>query len=108
VRFGRVALLGEVDAIWDDDGVDPERKGRAGELEIDVDAHPGLTIRGFAGEYELDLDAEEGAITQWGAGLDWTPLPGLQLRFFYKSGGGPVSVPASRDDRAIFEAHVYF
>lgn len=107
-RAGPVVVLAEVDGIQDEDGAAPERPGRAGQLEVDLSAHDGLTVRGFAGSYDLDLDDSVSSITQWGAGVDWTPLPGLQVRILYKVGGGPASVPAGRDDRAILEAHIYF
>jgi len=107
-RAGRAVLLSEADAIRNADGVHPETDGWAGQLELDVAAHDGLTVRAFGGEYDLDPEGGPGAITQWGAGVDWTPLPGLQLRLFYRSGGGPDSIPGSADDRAAIEAHVYF
>jgi hypothetical protein len=107
-RAGWFTMLAEGDGIHDVNGVGSSATGRAGQLEIDVTAHAGLTVRGFAGSYDLNVDDAEGAITQWGAGVDWTPLPGIQVRAYYKLGGGPASVPTSRDDRAILEAHIYF
>jgi hypothetical protein len=107
-RLGRVAVLAEIDSLHEDDGVAPEREGRAGQLELDVDAHAGLTVRAFGGSYDLDVDGGPGSISNWGAGVDWTPLPGLQIRGFYRVGGGPSSVPGSGDDQAVIEAHVYF
>lgn len=108
VRTGPVVLLGELDAIRDDDGTTPERRGEAGQLELDVAAHAGLTVRAFAGAYDLDVGDAVGRQSQWGAGLDWTPLPGLQIRGSVRVRDGPASVPGSRDDQLRVEAHLYF
>ncbi|HEX4824374.1 MAG TPA: hypothetical protein VFV19_08680 [Candidatus Polarisedimenticolaceae bacterium] len=107
-RAGPVVALAEIDAIRDDDGIHPTQDGRAAQVELDILAHAGLTVRTFAGAYDLDLDDTEGDIVNWGAGVDWTPLPGLQVRVLYRFGNGPVSSGASRDDRAILQAHIYF
>ena len=107
-RAGPVTMLAEADGIRDDDGINPARDGRAGQVELDLSAHAGLTVRTFAGAYDLDLDDTDGDIYHWGAGVDWTPLPGLQVRVYYRFGGGPASVPTSRDDRAVLQAHIYF
>jgi hypothetical protein len=107
-RAGRVVVLAEADSIRDDDGSNPERRGGAGHVEIDALAHDGVTLRAFAGAYDLDRDDGLSRRSQWGLGLDWTPLPGLQLRALYRGRGGPLSVPGARDDQAVIEAHVYF
>jgi hypothetical protein len=107
-RAGPLVVLTEVDVIHDNDGTNPERHGGAGHLELDAAAHAGLTLRAFAGASDLDLDDGVSRSTQWGLGVDWTPLPGLQLRGWYRARNGPSSVPGARDDQAVFEAHVYF
>jgi hypothetical protein len=107
-RAGPVVVLAEADVIHDNDGMNPERHGGAGHLELDGAAHPGLTLRAFAGASDLDLDDGVSRLTQWGLGVDWTPLPGLQIRGLYRARDGPASVPGARDDEASVEAHVYF
>jgi hypothetical protein len=107
-RVGPVVVLAEADVIRDDDGTNPERRGGAGHLEVDVLAHAGLTLRAFAGAGDLDRGDGVGRGTQWGVGTDWTPLPGLQVRGIYRARNGPSSVPASGDDQALIEVHVYF
>lgn len=107
-RAGRVVVLAEADVIRDNDGTSPKRRGGAGHVEIDTQAHDGMTVRAFAGAYDLDRDDGLSRLSQWGVGLDWTPLPGLQLRAVYRGRGGPSSVPGARDDQALIEAHVYF
>jgi hypothetical protein len=107
-RAGPVVVLSEADVIHDNNGTNPERRGGAGHLELDALAHAGLTLRVFAGAANPDRDDGVARMTQWGVGLDWTPLPGLQIRALYRARNGPSSVPGSRDDQAWIEAHVYF
>jgi hypothetical protein len=103
-----MVVLAEADGIRDDDGTNPERPGGAGHLEVDTLAHAGLTFRLFAGAGDLDKNDSLGRLTQWGAGVDWTPLPGLQVRGIYRERNGPASVEGARDDQALVEVHVYF
>lgn len=107
-HVGPVVVLAEADVIRDDDGSGPTREGGAGHVELDALAHAGLTVRLFGGAYDLDRDDGIGRLTQVGIGLDWTPLPGLQIRALYRARNGPSSVPGARDDQAWVEAHVYF
>lgn len=107
-RVGPVSILTEADLIRDNDGTNPERRGGAGHVEVDILAATGLTVRAFGGAYDLDRDDGVPRLTQWGLGLDWTPLPGVQLRGLYRARNGPASVPGARDDEALVEAHVYF
>lgn len=107
-RAGPLVVLTEADVIHDADGVDPERHAGAGHVEADVLAHAGLTLRLFGGAMDLDRDDGVSRQMQWGLGVDWTPLPGLQLRVLYRGRGGPASVPGARDDQAWLEAHVFF
>jgi hypothetical protein len=105
---GPIAVLVEADVIHDDDGTNPERRGGAGHMEVAGLVHAGLTLRVFGGAGDLDREDGIGRLTQWGTGADWTPLPGLQVRAFYRARSGPSSVPAARDDQALIEVHVYF
>jgi hypothetical protein len=105
---GPMVVLAEADVIRDDDGTNPERRGGAGHLEVDMLGHAGLTLRVFGGAGDLDRDDGIPRLTQWGLGVDWTPLPGLQIRGIYRSRNGPSTVPSARDDQALVEAHVYF
>jgi hypothetical protein len=105
---GPVVVLAEADVIRDDDGANPDRRGGAGHLEIAALAHAGLTFRLFAGAGDLDEDDALGTLTQWGVGVDWTPLPGLQVRGFYRGRNGPAALAGAKDDQALVEVHVYF
>lgn len=107
-QVGPVSVLVEADATRDDDGTNPDRDGGVGYLEVDTLAHAGLTVRLFAGAGDLDKDDGLGRQTQWGVGLDWTPLPGLQVRGFYRERNGPSTLQGAKDDQAMVEIHVYF
>ena len=107
-RAGPLVVLTEADVIFDDDGVNPRRRGGAGHVEVDGLLHAGLTLRGFTGAGDLDTNDGVTRSTQWGLGVDWTPLPGLQLRVLYRARNGDPSVAGARDDQAWLEAHVYF
>ena len=105
---GPNVVLVEADALRSDDGTNPYREGGAGHLEIDGLVHAGLTLRLFYGAADQDRHDGIGRLTQWGAGADWTPLPGLQLRALYRARSGPSSVSGANDDQALIEVHVYF
>lgn len=105
---GPIVVLTEADVIEDDDGRHHKRRGGAGHLELDALSHAGLTLRVFGGAGDRDRNDGVSRLTQWGAGVDWTLLPGLQIRALYRARGGPLTVPGARDDQASIEAHVYF
>ncbi len=107
-KAGPIVILTEADVIRDADGVNPEKYGGAGHLEIDGLVHAGLTVRAFAGAGDLDRDDGLRRNGQWGVGADWTPLPGLQIRALYRARNGPSAVAGANDDQAWIEAHVYF
>ncbi len=107
-RAGPMVVLAEADALESNDGVNPKTHGGAGHVEADVLAHAGLTVRAFAGAANPDRSDGIDRLTQWGVGLDWTALPGLQIRALYRARSGPTSIPGSNDDQAFVEAHVYF
>ena len=107
-RSGPIVVLTEADVIREHDGVNPEREGGAGHVEVDGLVHAGLTLRAFIGAGDLDRSDGVERSTQWGVGVDWTPLPGLQIRALYRARDGASSVVGASDDQAWIEAHVYF
>lgn len=108
LRAGPVVFLGEADRLTDHDETGLGRSGFAAHLEADVALREGLVFRGWVGAFDPEQGAAGDRRTQQGAGLDGTPLPGLQLRLFYRRRGGPDAVPGSRDDQAVLEVHIYF
>jgi hypothetical protein len=83
-------------------------KVSAGHVEVDLATARGVTARAWEGAYDLDRSDGVSRFAQWGAGVDWTAIPGLQLRLFYRSRGGPAAVPGSGDAEVLAEVHVYF
>jgi hypothetical protein len=108
-RAGPVVFLAEWDAIRDDPGVTlPVVDGNASHLEADWLVTRGVTLRAWGGSHDPDRDTGGDTETQVGLGVDWTMLPGAQLRAYLRKRDGPVSVPASRGDEAAMEVHLYF
>lgn len=103
-----IVVLAEGDIIQNDDGRSPSRRGGAAHVEVDALVQRGLTLRAFAGAGNPDRKDGVSGLKQWGIGVDWTPIPGIQLRALYRARQGPSSVPGANDDHASIEAHVYF
>lgn len=59
------------------------------------------------GEHLPDRDRPELRQEQFGYGVDWTPLPSVQGRLFFRLRDGPLSVPGSRDDLVLIELHLF-
>lgn len=104
---GPIVVLAAYDRIRDTTAEGARTDGGAAHLEIDATPRAGLTLRGWSGRFDPDVDAA-GVSRQWGAGIDWTPWPGLQLRVFGRFRDGPADVAGARDDEAAAEVHVYF
>jgi hypothetical protein len=100
-RADSIVVLAEADVIEVDDGITARKRGGAGHIELDALAHAGLTLRFFGGAVNADHSDAVPRALQWGVGIDWTPLPGLQIRTTYR-------VRNDADDQAVVEAHVYF
>ncbi len=108
VRFGPVVLLAEADALRTNDATGPAVDGRAGHAELDLALAEGLSLRLWAGRFDPDRDAGSDALRQAGMGVEWTLLPGWQIRWMFRGREGPAGIPGSRDDEAIVEVHLYF
>jgi hypothetical protein len=104
----RLVVLTEIDRTQEVDAGGAQRKGAAGHVEADLAVPAAVTLRAWTGAYDLDTSDAEPRFAQWGIGTDWTPLPGLQLRVFYRARSGPASAAGSGDDEVSAEVHVYF
>lgn len=107
-RAGPVVVLGEWDLLRDESGAAPEVDGGAAHAEVDWLIVPGITARVWAGSFDPDRDVAGDDQDQAGLGVDWTPLPGLQVRALYRMKDGPDAQTGSGDDRALVELHLYF
>lgn len=107
-KVAPLVVVAEIDRIVDTDVQGGDTRGAAGHVEVDVAATRGVTARAWGGAYDLDRSDGVSRFAQWGAGVDWTVIPGLQLRLLYRSRGGPAAAPGSGDAEAIAEVHIYF
>ncbi|HEX5042128.1 MAG TPA: hypothetical protein VFV75_04430 [Candidatus Polarisedimenticolaceae bacterium] len=100
-KAARLVLLVAYTRTLDSDDEGTRVRGEAGHLEADVEITRGLTVRAWAGAHDPDRSRGGDAVSQWGVGADVTPLPGLQVRGFWRDRDGG-------DDEVRVEAHVYF
>lgn len=108
LRFGPLGVLAEADAMQTDDVQLPRVEARAHHAEVDLLLLEGLNLRIWTGRFDPDDDVAGDTLRQAGIGLDWTVLPGLQVRGIFRGRDGPAGLPGSRDDEATVELHVYF
>lgn len=99
-RAGPIVGLYEVDVIREYSLDAPRSTDAVSHAEIDATLRRGLDLRFWAGKARPDR--------QLGVGADWTALPGVQLRGWYRRRDGPRGVGGRRDDEAAIEVHVYF
>lgn len=100
-RAGPLTALAEWDALRSEPaGGGATRDGAAAHAELHALVHSGLTVRVWAGRYDPDRDVAGDRERQAGMGVDWTFLPGAQLRVFYRGRSG--------DGQGVVELHAYF
>lgn len=105
---GPVVWLAEWDSIEDRAPDLSRTKGSAAHLEAVWQVCRGVALRAWGGRFDPDLDVPGDDLTQTGVGGDLTPLPGVQVRGYYRWRHGPPDAPQSRDDRLAVELHLYF
>lgn len=107
-RSGPVVGLAAVDVLRDTASDGGRRRGTVGHGELDCTLLEGVTVRAWTGRFDPDGRVSGDDRRQIGAGIDWTPAPGLQLRLWGRRRGAPADVPGGRDDELAAEVHVYF
>lgn len=107
-RAGPVGYLGQWDVIREDAADGTTIHSRVAHWQVDWWLRDGIDLRAWWGRFDADRDLAGDARKQAGIGLDWTPVPGVQLRGYYRMRDGPLSVEGSRDDEAVLELHLYF
>jgi len=108
IRRGALVLLAEIDRVESRGAAGPEIEGEARHAELDLLLLEGLNLRVWAGRFDPDRSAPADTLRQSGIALDWTVLPGLQVRGVFRGRNGPAGVAGSRDDEATLEVHLYF
>lgn len=97
----RLVLLIAYTRTLDSDDEGTRVRGEAAHLEADLEVTRGVTLRGWTGAQDPDRARGGDSVSQWGVGADVTPLPGFQVRGFWRNRDGG-------DDEVRVEAHVYF
>jgi hypothetical protein len=108
LRWGKVTALAAWDRIRDEPEPTMRTEADAAHVQLDWTPVQGLTLRGWAGWHDPDRDLGADRRKQQGVGADWTLLPGLQVRSFYRRRDGPAEVAGTRDDQVLLELHLYF
>ena len=107
-RAGPVGFLGEWDVIRVDEVDGSTTYSGVAHLQVDGVLHDGIDIRAWWGRFNADRDLGGDSQDQAGIGVDWTPIPGVQVRGFWRVREGPATVAGSRDDEVVLELHLYF
>jgi len=104
---GRLSLLAEADLRETRSG------GTTGErligyLEADVLMLRGLTVKIAHDWLDPDRGIATDARTRTTLGIEYIPVPFVQLRYLVRFRDGPPQVPGGRDDSVELEAHLFF
>lgn len=108
LRSGPVVLFAEYAWIEDRDATGATVREEAAHVEADWLVLRGLNLRVWAGAVDPERGATRDRRDQCGLAIEWTCLPGLQVRGLVRLRDGPQEVPGSRDDQAAIEIHLYF
>jgi hypothetical protein len=101
VHVDRLVLLVAYTRTVESDLEGERLRGEAAHLEADVALSRGFTLRAWKGAHDPDRNQPGDSLPQWGLGADVTPLPGLQVRGYWRQRD-------RGDDEVRVEAHVYF
>ena len=104
---GRLSLLAEAD--WRETrsmGTTTERW--IGYLEADVLMSRGLNLKIAHDWLDPDRDVATDARTRTTLGLEYVPVPFVQLRYMVRFRDGPPQVQGARNDSVEIEAHLFF
>ena len=103
VNFGRVTLLGEGD--W---GESSSTHRLIGFAEANILIARGLNLKLAHDWIDPDDDASTDERTRDSIGLEYIPIPWVQLRWLVRFRDGPPQVSGARDDSLELEAHLFF
>jgi hypothetical protein len=107
LNLGRLTFLGELDVIVDSPEDGNELEQLAAYVEANFLAAPGLNAKVTYGFLDPSADIGENARTRMRFGLEWFPIPFLQLSSFYTV---LEDIPQSTTDldQLSLELHAYF
>jgi hypothetical protein len=104
--LGRVALLGEIDKRRTEDQGTRDRLIAFAEADLQITR--GLDLKFTHDWTDPDTDVSTDARVRDSLGVEWVPIPFVQLRLYLRRSDGPPQVQGTRDKQAEFEMHIYF
>lgn len=107
IILGRVALLGEIDRRLTKAGSGTQERLIAF-AEADLQITRGLDVKFTHDWMDPDTDVSTDARVRDSLGVEWIPIPFVQLRLYVRRSDGPPQVAGSRDKQADLEAHFFF
>jgi len=107
IILGRLALLGEADQRRTEESGGTQKRWIAF-AEADLQITRGLDIKFTHDWTDPDTDVSTDARVRDSLGVEWIPVPYVQLRLYVRRSDGPPQVAGTRDKQADLEVHIYF
>lgn len=106
IILGRVALLGEIDKRRTNDNGTRDRLIAFAEADLQITR--GLDLKFMHDWTDPDTDVSTDARVRDSLGVEWVPIPFVQLRLYLRRSDGPPQIEGSRDKQADLEVHIFF
>ncbi len=107
VRVGKVSLLGEIDGVrTEDDTTDVGRL--AALLEGNLLLTRGVLLKLSRDWLDPDRNVDTDERIRDSLGIEYIPVPFVQLRLFARWRDGPPQIAGAQDEQVDLELHVYF
>ena len=107
IVLGRVALLGEIDRRRTED-VTGDQGRLIAFAEADLQITRGINLKYTHDWTDPDTEVSTDARVRDSLGVEWVPIPFVQLRLYVRRSDGPPQVAGARDKQAELEAHIFF
>ena len=107
LSVGRLTLLAEADWVESSQRTGTDTRW-LGFFEADVLVTRGLNLKYTHDWIDPDRDVSTDARVRDSLGLEYTPYPFVQLRWFARRRDGPPQEPGSRSKQVEFEVHIFF
>ena len=107
-NWGRLSLLGEVDWGETRAAADPGTEQLIAYIEADLLITRGLTLKYVHDWRDPDRNLETNERVRDVLGLEYVPIPFVQLRLYAQRFDGPPQIPGTDDTGAFFELHLFF
>jgi len=107
ISLGRFVLLGEIDRRRTEDDTGAHKRLIAF-AEADLQIIRGLNVKFTHDWTDPDDDISTDARVRDSLGVEWIPIPFVQLRLYARRSDGPPQLEGTRDKQAELELHIYF